>query len=153
MTDDLKQFLFKANTRGFGSSEINEEKLPNGEKIIHFRDGDFEFKDTYYGGEPYSGQEVIFANDRVVWAMQYRGEIFGDENFAPIYQFLGKVLTGTKVGLPRGIDGTRDGEFSYHFAMDGDLENFSAHEEIFRENKLVYTAKFLGGLVDLRREE
>ena len=153
MTDDLQQFLYLANARGYGNSEVNEEKLPNGENIIHFRNGDFEFKDVYYGGEPYAGQEVIFANGRAVWAMQYRGRIEPDEDFAPIYAFLGKVLTGTKIGLPRGIDGTREKEFSYDFKMDGDLDEFSAHETISRSGKIIYSADFLGGLVDLRKGE
>jgi len=153
MTDDLRKFLFLSNIHGYGSSEVDEKKLENGEHIICFRDGDFESKDIYYGGEPYAGQSVIFAHGRAVWAMQYRGDVAKNEDFAPIYEFLGKVLTGTKTGLPRGIDGTSDGNFSYHFAMDGDLDNFSAHEEIFRDEKLVYSAKFLGGLVDVRREK
>jgi hypothetical protein len=82
MTDELKQFLYKANTRGFGSDEIDEERLPSGEQIIKFSDGNYEFKDVYYGGEPYAGQEVIFARGgRAVWAMQYRGFIVEGEVF------------------------------------------------------------------------
>ncbi len=152
MTDDLKQFLYQANTHGYGSSNISEEKLENGEHVIRFSDNNFEFKDVYYGGEPYAGQEVIFYDGRAVWAMQYRGEIIEGEDFAPIYAFLGKALSNTSVGLPRGIDGFSENDFLYSFTMSGNIENFSAQEKIFHGGKVVYRAKFLGGLVDLRKE-
>ena len=152
MNDELKQFLHKANTRGYGSAEVNEEKLGNGEHIIRFSDGDYEFKDVYYGGEPYAGQEVIFVNNSAVWAMQYRGFIVEGEDFAPIYAFLGEVLTSTKVGLPRGQDGFSKNEFLYNFEMNGGLEDFSASETISKNGKIVYRANFLGGLVDVRKE-
>ncbi|MDR1300403.1 MAG: DUF5680 domain-containing protein [Candidatus Nomurabacteria bacterium] len=154
MNDALKQFLYKANTRGYGSTGVDEEKLPNGEHVIHFSDDDYEFKDVYYGGEPYAGQEVIFAQGgRAIWAMQYRGFVVDGEELGPIYEFLGKVLTGTEVGLPRGVDGFADGDFSYEFKMNGDLDEFSANEKILRGGKVVYAADFLGGLVDTRRED
>jgi hypothetical protein len=153
MDDAFEQFLYQANTRGYGSVGVNEEKLANGEHIIGWTDGEFEFKDVYYGGEPYAGQEVIFRKGRAFWAMQYRGFVEEGEDLAPIYAFLGKVLTGTRVGLPRGIDGTSEGEFEYGLVMKGDLAEFEAVETIKRQGRVVYSAKFLGGRVDLRREE
>lgn len=144
----IKEFLLSANTQGYGSADVNEEKLPNGEHIIRFSDDTFEFKDIYYGGEPYAGQEVIFEHGgKAIWAMQYRGEVAGNEVSA-IYAFLGRVLTNTKLGLPRGVDGCHDSEFSYKFRMDGGLESFTAEERILRGDETVYSAKFLGGLVD-----
>jgi len=153
MNEKLQLFLLRANTRCYGSAAINQEKLSSGEKIITFAQDEFEFKDVYYGGEPYAGQEVIFAGGCVVWAMQYRGRIEPGEDFAPIYGFLGRVLTGTKIGLPRGVDGARENQLSYNFKMDGDLDEFSARETISRNGAVVYSAEFLGGLVDVRREE
>ncbi|MDR2524494.1 MAG: DUF5680 domain-containing protein [Candidatus Nomurabacteria bacterium] len=152
MTDELKTFLLKANKRGYGSADVSRKILANGEHVISFGDSDFEFKDIYYGGEPYSGQEVVFADGRAVWAMQYRGRVLAGNDFAPIYAFLGQALTGTKIGLPRGVDGFSDGDFLYNFKMSGDLDDFSAHETIKRNGEIVYSADFLGGLVDLRTE-
>ena len=84
--------------------------------------------------------------------MQYRGEIFGDTDFTAIYAFLGKVLTNTELGLPRGVNGFSEGDFLYEFRMDGELENFTADEKILNNGEVVYSAKFFGGLVDTRRE-
>lgn len=153
MNDQLQEFLLLANTRGYGSTESDEDKLQNGESIIRFSNDLFEFKDVYYGGEPYSGQEVIFEHGgRAIWAMQYRGEIFGNTDLAPIYAFLGKVLTNTKLGLPRGVDGFSEGDLLYEFHMDGALDNFTADERILDNGKIVYSARFFGGLVDVRKE-
>lgn len=41
----------------------------------------------------------------------------------------------------------------YAMAINGDLAHFDAVETISRNDKVVYTARFLGGLVDVRREE
>jgi hypothetical protein len=153
MNDALKQFLYKANTRGYGSVDVNKVRLSNGEKTIRFSDDNFEFKDVYYGGEPYSGQEVVFVRGgRAVWSMQYRGFVVEDESLEPIYDFLGKALTNTEIGLPRGKDGFTDGEFVYEFKMDGDLDKFSASERIMKNGKIVYVSDSRGGLVDVRRE-
>ncbi|HMR72514.1 MAG TPA: DUF5680 domain-containing protein [Candidatus Saccharibacteria bacterium] len=151
MDYQLEQFLLSANIRGYGSDDVNQETLPNGEHTILFSKDTFVFKDVYYGGEPYAGQEVIFRRDgQAIWAMQYRGEVKGDD-FSEVYSFLGKVLTNTKLGLPRGVDGYRDGELSYNFHMDGSLENFTAEEKILHSDTIVYSAKFFGGLVDTRK--
>ena len=85
--------------------------------------------------------------------MQYRGSIVEGEDFGPIYTFLGKALTNTKLGLPRGVDGFSDDNFTYVITMNGDLTDFAAEETISRNGELVYFAKFLGGLVDIKREE
>ena len=88
MDDELKQFLHKANTNGYGSANVSRQNLPSGEHIITFAEGDFEFRDVYYGGEPYAG-----------------------------------------------------------------LAHFDAEETISRNGKVVYTARFLSGLVDVKRKE
>lgn len=151
MRDDLKQFLYQANTNGYGSADVSRQDMPSGEHIITFIDGEFEFRDVYYGGEPYAGQEVIFSSRKAVWAMQYRGSIVAGQDFESIYVFLGRALTNTELGLPRAIDGFSDGLFTYTIAMDGDLADFSAEEAIIKDGIVVYTAKFLGGLVDISR--
>lgn len=150
MDDKLINFLLLANSRGYGSADVNEERLSNGEHIIRFSDELFEFKDIYYGGEPYAGQAVIFEQaGQAVWAMQYRGKVYSDF-LDEIYGFLGKVLTNTQLGLPRGVDGYREGEFLYEFHMDGELDDWTAEEKIFMDTKIVYSANFFGGLVDTR---
>ena len=154
MIDDrFKQFLYQANIHGYGSADVNRQNLPNGEHIITFTQDEFELRDVYYGGEPYAGQEVIFRDGVAMWAMQYRGSIVEGEDFGPIYTFLGKALTNTKLGLPRGVDGFSDDNFTYVITMNGDLTDFAAEETISRTGELVYFAKFLGGLVDIKREE
>lgn len=151
-TDSLEKFIFLANTHGYGSSSVDEEKLPNGENVIRFSDSQFELKDVYYGGEPYAGQEVVFYENRAVWAMQYRGSVVSGEELSSLYAFIGKALTNTKLGQPRGVDGFSNNDFVYNVSMEGNLSEFKLVETIRRSGNLVYRAEFLGGLVDARRE-
>jgi hypothetical protein len=37
VNNQIKEFLLSANTQGYGSADVNEEKLPNGEHIIRFQ--------------------------------------------------------------------------------------------------------------------
>ena len=74
-------------------------------------------------------------------------------------QFLHKANTNgygsanVSRGQPRGMDGVRDGDFAYAMVMNGELVHFDAEETISRNGKVVYTARFLGGLVDVKRKE
>ena len=150
MDDTLKLFLYRAHLHGYGSANAHEEKQEDGERIIKFHDGDFEFKDVYYGGNPYAGQEVIFESGRAIWAMQYRGSVVEGEDYILTYAFLRETLVNTEIGLLRGEDGFSKNGFLYNIEMHGDLNDFNAKEIISRSGRIVYTANFLGGLVDIK---
>ena len=70
----LRKFLIKANKMGYAAGdtvEITKEK--DGSKTIAYKDGDWMFRDNYFGGEPYGGREVIFYKDKPIWMMVYYG--------------------------------------------------------------------------------
>lgn len=45
----------------------------------------------------------------------------------------------------------KKGEFLYLNKWNGDVKKFSSFEKIYKSKKLVYQARFMGGLVDQRK--
>ena len=68
---------------------------------------------------------------------------------------LGQVLSQPKAPFPiRGPGHWEEGNYEYELSSEGELEKFEAEEwivrrESSRRKKVIYTAKFMGGLVNL----
>jgi uncharacterized protein (DUF885 family) len=84
----------------------------------------------------------------VIWYELYRVLAMGSTPADEFFAFLRKALRAGKVGELRGPSELRDGDWLYQFAMNGDLTEFTAHEEIFHAGELVHDTHFFGGLVD-----
>jgi hypothetical protein len=150
--NDLKTFLGKANQAGYANENPNIEDFGNGDHKIVFEDDGWRFTDWWQGGNPFAGQEEIYRDGHVVWSMLYRGRALGSVLADEVFKFLRKALRAGAAGELRGPSELRDGDWLYQFAMEGDLTEFTAHEEIFHTGELVHDTHFFGGLVDVERE-
>jgi hypothetical protein len=73
-------------------------------------------------------------------------------NVDSVYSFLQRALRDAPAAFPvRGLDELMDGPFSDHNVYDGVVASFSGQETIHENGRLVYTARYVGGLVDRRR--
>jgi len=154
---ELKKFLSKANLAGYASVQegIVEIKEKDGSKTITYKDKNWFFHDNYFGGEPYGGREVIFANNKPVFMMVYYGMI-SDKNINKelVYKFLRKALKLFPEDAPfRGpkiFKETIDkNNYKYENTWSGDVDYFSGQEKIFIDEKEIYVAQYSGGLVDM----
>jgi len=69
-----------------------------------------------------------------------------------IYAFLQKALSLIPKDKPyRGPKRLKDGNLKYENNFQGEVDNFSGEEIIYRNGKEVYQAKYVGGLVDRKR--
>lgn len=65
------------------------------------------------------------------------------------FGFLKKAfLSGDKENTfqPRGPAKLRDGDWEYRCEVKGDIAKFSGHESITKNDKIVFTHQFFGGL-------
>ena len=68
-----------------------------------------------------------------------------------VYGVLQRALREAPGECPvRGPAEFSEGPFTYRNAYAGSLANFSGEETIWQAGRLVYTARYLGGLVDRR---
>jgi len=60
MKINLNQFLVKAKINTYVlSGEGGEKILSDGSKEFEFKEGKFEYRDRYFGFNPFIGQEIV----------------------------------------------------------------------------------------------
>lgn len=154
--NNLGKFLIDANKAGYATGQYDRFiKEKDKSETIRYESGDFRMHDNFFGGEPYGGRYVVFYKGNPVWIMVYYGKVFESvKEFEPVYKFLQKALSLTPEELPlRGPKEFKDGDFQYRNKWKGNLEEFFGEEVIFLKDKKLYNATYMGGLVDVRKEQ
>jgi len=118
---------------------------------LQFRDGDFFYLDSYFGGADFLGQEVVYYKDEPVWAMNYYGRILEpdmieaaeagriiQQSLSAMYEEEGRFLGGFEYDT---------GDGTYTDTSEGDLTHFTGKEWITREGVRVYELVYHGGLI------
>ena len=146
----LRKFLFKTTQCGYGNPDTQIEQALDGANVIDFQEGDWRMLDTYYGGQPYAGQEVIYYRDTAVWAMQYRGWLLSIElPTSQIYNFLRKALLAAPAEYPyREPKELIQDDLVYRNQWRGDIDNFEGEEAIILNSQEIYKGAYFGGNVD-----
>lgn len=148
--EDIRQFLYDTTQAGYGNPNTKSAKGEDGANIITHEDGSWRMVDTFYGGHPYAGQEVIYYLGKAIWAMQYRGWVH-DAELSPgeVYNFLKKALLAAPEEHPyRGPQELSEGNLVYRNQWTGDIEGFSGEEIINENEREIYKALYFGGIVD-----
>ncbi len=149
--DDFIAFLLTANKSGYADPNVKVSDAPDGGHEIVYEQGDTLFTDHWYGGNPFSGQEVITHNGKAIWAMQYRGGVPEDAlvSHEDVFAFLKKALARCTADEPlRGPAEFLEGGWRYTNTWSHDLTEFNGHEEITFEGAIVHVTDYMGGLVD-----
>lgn len=150
----LNDFLVKAKKTGYASgNNANKIKEKNKSKTITFKDGNWRYYDNYFGGEPYGGEEIVSFKNQPVYMMVYYGSVDKSiKNFKEVYKCLQEALTLIPKDKPfRGPKFYQNGDFTYRNWFNGKITNFSGIEKIYLGKKKIYEAKYVGGLVDQRK--
>lgn len=148
----LRQFLVDSNNAGYaGGEEKKWIKEPDGSTTIPFEKGDFRSHDNFFGGEPYGGRVIVFYKNKPVWIMVYYGWVTQGVAADPLYAVLRNALMKMPEESPfRGPKELKDDTYIYSNTWQGDVERYSGEEQITQGDKLMYTANYMGGLVDQR---
>jgi hypothetical protein len=145
----LLQFLLDASRRGYaaGRSAVKTREADHSTTIV-LEHGEWRFHDNYFGGEPYGGREVVFLGGRPVCMAVYYAHV-DDANVDSVYTFLQRALREAPAEFPvRGPEALTEGRFSYRNTHEGGVASFWGQETIHEDGRLVYIARYVGGLVD-----
>lgn len=145
---ELVDFLITAKLHGYASvGEKDETRLEDGGKRLRYRAGEYLYQDTYYGNDPFIGEEMVWKNGVAIWAMNFYGLVLDPTVPAgEVYHFLQQAMRQVKAERPfRGPESFRDGDWAYRDASQGSLERFSGEENIFFQGRLVYRLLYHGG--------
>ena len=148
---ELRRFLVKAKQSTYASgNEAIKIKEKDGSTTLVFEDGDFKYHDNYFGGEPYGGREVAFYQGVPVYMMVYYGFVAKDaRDINNVYSVLQKALSLIPEDHPyRGPIEFKEGDYQYNNEYRGEIDSFSGQEFIEYNGKIIYEARYIGGLVD-----
>jgi len=148
--EKLSEFLVKAKRNTFAvkknktlSSRLNSEDY-------EFREGDFVYRDSFFGKKYDLGQEIVWFRKNPIWGMNYMGGMKNE--FANLskatFQFLRKCLERVDLSMPfRGPKEFKEEDFYYENNVIGEIVRFFGEEKIFFKGIEVYSRTYHGGLI------
>lgn len=115
-----------------------------GSHDLTFADGAWGYRDSYFGGTDFIGQETVWRDGVPVWAMNYYGYIDAARAGATIKAALsamyaeGRFLGGWEWNGPHGV---------YCDNSMGDVAHFAGRETIAVDGAEAYALDYHGGLI------
>lgn len=150
---NLETFLIKAKKQTYANANIKKAlSTRNQSKDYEYQDGNYLYHDTYFGTTNFIGEEVVYLDNQIYWAMNYYGKTLDDDYseeamdkaLRPALMHVGESKNVLSV---RGPKEYLNGEYKYTFQTKGDITNFEGVETIYKNNKKIYELKCHGGLI------
>ena len=138
----------KASTYVGGGRKLLPYRL--GSHDLQYMEGDWAYHDSYLGENDFIGEEAIYYQGKVVWAMNYFGRILRQDRITSAQA--GQVIQHSLSRMyaeGRFLGGFehQDGDFTYVDTNSGDVTFFTGREVITRDDEVVYELVYHGGIV------
>lgn len=147
---DLNQFIVRAKAATYVGSGQHLLPYRLGSYDLQFFEGDWAYHDSYLGSNDFIGEEAVYYQKQVTWAMNYFGRILDSQRItsAKAGEMIKESLTFmyTEGRFLGGFE-HQSGEYTYTDTNEGDLTFFTGREWISREGVTVYELVYHGGLV------
>ena len=140
----------KRETYAAQGDDATAAPLLPGSRQLEYRDRALLYRDIYFGGAYFVGQETVYLDSLAVWAMAYAGgliaPIVSPLEIQQVYGFLRGALRQVTPERPyRGPRMLRAGAYIYTDESQGNFELFSGVETITHDNNRVYQLHYAGG--------
>jgi hypothetical protein len=146
----LNTFIVAAKRDTYVGNGSRAASTRPGSHDIVFSDGSLSYRDSYFGGTDFLGQEVVWRGEEPIWAMNYYGYILRPD-------LIDSARAGwtIKAALSAMYD---EGRFlggfdwcgqhgAYQDRSTGDAAHFSGRETISVSGAVAYALDYFGGLV------
>ena len=148
--DQLEPFIVKAKAATYVGDGEKSSPCRRGSHDLQFRDGDFGYLDSYFGGVDFIGEEVVYYRGKPVWAMNYYGRILRPDMIEAVEA--GSIIKQSLTEMYRegrflGGFECDTGDGVYTDTSEGDVTAFTGREWITREGVRVYELVYHGGLL------
>jgi len=153
----LTHFLIAAKQQtyaagGSGSAAVVPPLIP-GSHQLEYRQGDFLYRDIYFGEAHFAGQEVVCFRGTPIWSMCYAGgwtnSLEGPEEAIRLAGILQAALRLVPSEMPyRGPSHYLETPYAYHNEARGALHRFEGGETIQRDGVVLYQLFYTGGSLD-----
>lgn len=143
--EQLIAFRLEANVNTYAGYMKETDSTRLGSHDFSYSRGSYKYHDTYIGGEKFAGEEAIWRDEKIQYAMNYMGRVLGQQFSG---DFLKEALRKADANMPyRGPEYYQSGEYVYKCSVIGDFSWFQGAEEIYWQNEKVYECYFHGGLI------
>lgn len=143
--DCLVAFLLRAKRSTYAAKGKEAQPSRPASHDFDYREGSWQYIDTYLGGERFAGEEAVWRDGAPVWSINYMGRVL-DGGFSG--DFLKEALMHGTANMPyRGPALYAKGVYTYHCRVDGDMDWFAGQEEILLSGHRVYECRFHGGTI------
>ncbi|MCZ7448379.1 DUF5680 domain-containing protein [Agrobacterium rhizogenes] len=147
----LEEFIVQAKSATYvGGGDKSATPTRQGSHDLGYRDGDWHYVDSYFGGTDFIGQEVVWHQGTAVWGMSYYGRILRPD-----------MIDGTTAGMviQRSLSTLyRQGRFLGGFTHPvenliyvdtnaGEFGSFTGVERIYRGHVETYRLDYHGGII------
>ncbi|MBH9551271.1 DUF5680 domain-containing protein [Inhella gelatinilytica] len=147
----LANFLLGAKraTYASGDGSARVTALLPGARQLEWQDGDWLYRDHYFGLLNFVGQEVVYRAGVPVWSMAYAGGLtlgVAGEQAERVYRALRAALQEAPQDLAlRGPAQFEAEGLHYGLAVEGDLARFHLHETLSEAGRVLYELRGSGG--------
>lgn len=149
----LIEFLKESKKQTYANANV--KKAPSsrlGSNDYHFEKDNMIYHDTYFGSTNFLGEEVVYYNNKPIWAMNYHGitvdsslsEEAMDQALRPALMMVGE---DNDILPLRGPSKLENNGYTYLFSSTGTIEEFEGKEEIYKDKKLIYKLTCHGGSI------
>lgn len=146
--DEFVAFLLRAKCATYASAD-DSAKVPAllpGAVQMEYREGPWFYRDSYFGAQEFTGQEVVYYRDTPVWTMVYNGGML--DPGASLDGFLREAMNRITAACPyRGPEEYRRGDYRYTDESHGTLERFWGYEVICYQDRPIYDLRYSGGVI------
>lgn len=147
----LEEFIVRAKSATYvGGGNKSATPTRTGSHDLGYRDGDWHYIDSYFGGTDFIGQEVVWHQGTAMWAMNYHGRILRPD-----------MIDATTAGMviQRSLSTLyREGRFLGGFTHPvenlvyvdtnaGEFQSFTGVERIYLGHFEAYRLDYHGGVI------
>lgn len=147
---ELTAFIVRAKADTYVGGGEHSAACRSGSHDLRFKEGEWSYHDSYFGGSDFIGEEVVYFDNQPVWAMNYYGRILRSDLLTA-----GQAGQMIKASLSRMYKEGRflggfkhtEGNLTYVDASEGASECFQGREFINNGQDIAYELLYHGGLL------
>ncbi len=145
----LARFLVKAKIEGYASGDQSRlRKLSDGGMEASFTEGEYSYRDRWYGENAFAGEEIVHYRGKPAWSMNFYGVSARDA--PPEFPAFHKAaLRRVPLAQPfRGPARYQEGEFVYLNDVQGSIRDFSGLERVLFRGREIFRLVYHGGVLE-----
>ncbi len=143
---ELADFLVEAKINTYAAQKGKVDSSRKGSHDLSYRRGGYVYVDSYFGEKNFSGQEIVYLEEKPIWSMNYYGKMLHENVPDGFIETLREALLKPEILEPyRGCRYHKRSRYEYFCTTEGGIGFFHGCETVEYEKKEVYRLYFHGG--------